>query len=115
MAKSAAGAKKLNPVQKEAKYLKKRMITQRMTGILTCLLALTSIGVYYYQLINGWMCVIVLAYCLGSVFTANSFIQDIKVGNPWSRVNSICSIAFYVLTVGLIIYGFVTKNLVLQF
>ncbi len=110
-----AGVNSLNPIQKEAQYLKKKMITQRISGIITCLLALTSIGVYYFEIINGWMCVIVLTYCLGSVFTANSFIQDIKVGNPWQRVNSICSIAFYVLTVGLIIYGFVTHNLELQF
>lgn len=110
-----AGVNSLNPIQKEAQYLKKKMITQRISGIITCLLALTSIGVYYFEIINGWMCVIVLAYCLSSVFTANSFIQDIKVGNPWQRVNSICSIAFYVLTVGLIIYGFVTHNLELQF
>ena len=69
-----AGVNSLNPIQKEAQYLKKKMITQRISGIITCLLALTSIGVYYFEIINGWMCVIVLAYCLGSVLDRKSVV-----------------------------------------
>ena len=43
------------------------------------------------------------------------FIKDIKVGNPWQRINGIVSVMFYVLVVFLIIYGFVSGELQLQF
>ncbi len=107
--------KQMNALQKEAKYLKKRMTISRVIGIFACLLALTGIAVYYLSLINEWLCMILIAYCLGSIFTSNSFIQDMKVGNPWHRVNGVCSIIFYLLVVALIIYGFATNNLSLQF
>ncbi len=107
--------KKLNALQKEARYLKKRMLISRIIGIFACLFSLTGIAVYYFNLINEWLCIIVIAYCLGNIFTSNSFIQDMKVGNPWHRVNGVCSIIFYILTVALIIYGFVSHNLSLQF
>ncbi len=115
--KSAGKAqpKQLNALQKEARYLKKRMITSRMIGILACLFSLAGIVVYYMSWINEWLCIIIISYCLGNIFTSNSFIQDMKVGNPWHRVNGVCSIIFYLLTVALIIYGFVTHNLSLQF
>lgn len=107
--------KQPSALQKEAKYLKKRMLISRVIGILACILSLTGIVVYYLSLINEWLCIILIAYCLGNIFTSNSFIQDMKVGNPWHRVNGVCSIIFYILTVALIIYGFVTHNLSLQF
>ena len=116
MAKTKSKKKlKLNVVKKEAKYLKSKMMRSRLIGIITCIFALIAISVFFFKLINEWLCIIVLTYCLGNIFSANSFIQDIKVGNPWQRLNGIISIIFYVLTVGLIVYAFVTKNLTLQF
>ncbi len=106
---------KMNVVQKEASYLRKKMIASRLTGIFTCLLALASVAVYYLKSINEWLCIIALAYCLGTIFVANSFIQDVKVGNPWQRVNGVCAIVFFILVVFLIVYGFVTHQLNLQF
>ncbi len=113
MAKSKT--KKLGALQQEAVHLRKKMISSRLTGILACIVALASIVVFYLKVINEWMCIIAIAYCLATIFTANSFIQDVKVGNPWQRINGICSILFYILVVFLIAYGFISKNLVLQF
>ena len=99
-------------------YRLRKMKMSRFMGIFSCLLAFVTIVIYYFDNIkfaNDWMCIISLVYCLGSIFNSNSFLQDIKVGNPWQRVNGVISIAFYVLMAFLIVWGFVTKELLLQF
>ena len=101
-----------------AAYRLRKMKTSRVIGMLSCLLAFATIVIYYMDNVkfaNDWMCIISLTYCLGSVFNSNSFLQDMKVGNPWQRVNGIISIAFYILMGFLIVWGFITKELVLQF
>lgn len=113
--KSKSNGVPLTYRQREASYLKVKMMTRRIVGILACLVAIACVAIYYLRVINEWLCIIVIVYCLANIFSANSFLQDIKVGNPWHRINGITAIAFYIMVVALIAYGFISKQLVLQF
>lgn len=104
-----------NALQKDAAQMRRKMISSRVIGIFCCLLAIACIAVYYFKVINEWLCIVILTYCMGTIFTSNSFIQDVKVGNPWQRINGIVSVILYLLVAALIVYGFVTGNLSLQF
>lgn len=107
--------KKNNAVANYSAFLKRKMISSRIMGILVCLLALASIVAYYFKFVNEWLCMIVLSYCIATIFISNSFLQDIKVGNPWQRINSIFAIFFFLVVIFLIVYGFVTGNLATKF
>ena len=104
-----------NVLKKDAEHRRKKMRSSRIIGILSCLIALGSIVVYALGKLNPWLCIIVIAYGIASSFNSNSFLQDIKVGNPWQRINGFCSIFFYVVVVFLIAYGFATSQIQLQF
>ena len=122
MAKAKSNTKK-NAWQEDFEYKKRKMVKSRLIGILCCLLVLTCVVIYSLNatkvideiLLSPWMCIIAISYCLGTIFSANSFLQNIKVGNPWQRINALFSVLFYVLVAFLIVYGFITKELKLQF
>jgi len=101
--------------QSQAAFYKRKMRMSRIAGILCCLLAIASIVVYYLKYMNEWLNIITIAYSIATVFVANSFLQDIKVGNPWQRVNAVCGILLYIFTAFLIAWGFITGQLVTQF
>lgn len=96
-------------------YLKRKMMFARILGIIACLVALAGIVLRYLNLFNTWLCLILISYCLGIIFTFNSNLQNVKVGNPWQRINSICAVVMYMLVAFLIIYGFVEGILQTQF
>lgn len=104
-----------SPLKEQARFYKRKMMLSRIIGIFCCLMALGSIALYYFRPSTQWLSLITITYCAGMVFTANSFLQDIKVGNPWQRVNAFCSIILYLFTVFLIIYGFVEGQLITNF
>lgn len=103
------------PMQAQAGFYKRKMIMSRIIGIFCCLLAIGAIILYYLKPINEWVCLITISYCVATTFVANSFLQDIKVGNPWQRINGICAIIMYLFSVFLIVWGFVDGQLTLQF
>lgn len=106
---------KSNPVKEYGSFLKRKMIMSRIVGILCCLLAIASIFTYYFKVINEWISLINISYSIATIFTANSFLQDIKVGTPWQRINGICSVLLYLFSVFLIVWGFVYGQLSLKF
>ncbi len=112
MAKSKA---KKSVMQGITDYRKRRMIFSRLFGIAMCIVCIVCLVAYYKEMFNEWLLMVILAFCMGTIFSTNSFLQDIKVGNPWQRVNSIVSVMFYVLMAFLIVYGFVSGELTLQF
>jgi hypothetical protein len=85
----------------------------RTVGILSSLLGLASIVAYFlkFEYVGEWMLMIIITYCMAAVFSSNSFLQDIKVGNPWQRINAICSIFFFICVIFLIVYGFISGQL----
>ncbi len=97
------------------KHLKNKMMLARIFGILACLVAIAGIVLKYLEIINAWLCIISIAYALGTIFGFNSNLQDIKVGNPWQRINGICSLLMYAFVIFLIIYGFATGIMQTQF
>ena len=96
-------------------YLKRKMMFARILGILACLVALTGIVIRYLNLFNSWLCLILISYCLGIIFTFNSNLQNLRVGNPWQKINSFCAVIMYILVAFLIIYGFIEGILQTQF
>ena len=98
-------------VQEYADYLKRKLMMSRVVGLIVCLLGIACIALYYVKIVNGWLCLITLAYCMANTFSLNSQLQGIKTGNPWQRINAICSIFFYLFVVFLISYGFASGEL----
>lgn len=96
-------------------YLKRRLMLSRILGIITCLVGITCLVLYYFKIVNEWMCLVVLTYCMANCFTLNSQLQGVRVGNPWQRINAICAMFFYLFVVFLISYGFASGNLVVRF
>jgi hypothetical protein len=96
-------------------FLRRKMIFARIMGILACGVAIASIVLMYYKLLSEWLCIIMIGYGMATAFSSNSFLQDIKIGNPWQRINMICAVFFYLVVFFLIIYGFVTGNLSTMF
>ena len=104
-----------SPAQNYAAFLKRKMIMSRIIGILACLMAIAAIILMYYKMVSEWMCTIVIGYAMATIFSNNSFLQGVKTGNPWQRINLICAVFFYIVVIGLIIYGFTTGQLSTQF
>lgn len=102
-------------MQEQASFMKRKMRLSRSLGLLCCLFAIACIILYYTKTINEWICLINIAYCAGTIFVANSFLQDIRVGNPWQRINGICGVLLYAFSVFLIIWGFKQGLLALKF
>lgn len=99
-----------------SKVLKKRMIWARLIGILGCAIAIACIVLYAYH--HGetqwqWLCLILMTYSLGTIFLQNCNLQTVKVGNPWQRVNGICSVLLYAVDVAIITYALSTGLVVL--
>lgn len=103
------------PMQAQAAFYKRKMIMSRVIGVLCCLVAIGAIVIYYLKTINEWLSVITISYCAATVFVTNSFIQDIRVGNPWQRVNGFCAILLYMFTVFLMVWAFIHGHLTTQF
>lgn len=101
--------------QDHISYLKRKMIVSRLTGIFACLIGLASIVLLYLKLLDEWMCIIIIGYAMATAFSSNSFLQGAKVGNPWQRLNFACAIFFYIVVVVLIVYGFISGELIIQF
>lgn len=108
-------AKNTSVIANHSAYLKRRMIMSRVLGIMACIFALASIFLMYYKLISEWMCIITISYAMATAFTSNGFLQGIKVGNPWQRINMACAIFFYILVVGLVVLGFINGQLSFSF
>ena len=107
--------KKLSPMQAQAKFLKRKMIMSRVIGLLCCLVAIAMIFIYYFKTINEWLSIISISYCTATIFVTNSFIQDVRVGNPWQRVNGACAILLYLFTLFLLVWGFTHGHITTQF
>lgn len=104
-----------NPIKNQAKFYGRKMLMSRFIGIIGCLMAIASIVLYYLRPSTEWLSMITIGYCTGLIFTANSFLQDIKIGNPWQRINAFCAVILYLFTVFLIVYGFVEGGLTMNF
>ena len=107
--------KKLSPMQQQAGFLRRKMRMSRIVGTICCLAIIVTLVMYYLKRMNEWLAIINICYCIATIFVSNSFLQDIKVGNPWQRINGLISILFYLATVGLIIWGFANGQLTTQF
>lgn len=98
-----------------SKHLKHKMMMARILGIFACLIAIAGIVLKYFGILSDWLCIISIAYAMATIFTFNSSLQDIRIGNPWQRINAVCSLLLYAFVVFLIVYGFISGQLQTNF
>lgn len=97
------------------KHLKHKMMMARILGIMACIAIIAGLILKLLAIIDEWLCIISIAYSMGVVFAFNSNLQDIKIGNPWQRINAACSLFLFASVIFLIVYGFVSGELSVQF
>ncbi len=102
-------------MQELSAYLKRKMMISRIFGIFACLVAITGLVLKFLELLDDWLCLMMIVYSLGTIFALNGNLQDIKVGNPWQRINFACSVIMYLFVIFIIIYGFCIGELSVQF
>ena len=114
----------MQPYSREeyGQFMKRKLKTTRLMGLFTCIVGLTCMILFGFQksnlietLFSDWMLLIMLTYTMAAAFTLNSGLQGVRTGNPWSRLNAIFAIVFYLFVVTLISYGFATGNLEVNF
>lgn len=98
-----------------AKHLRNKMMMSRLLGILACLIAIAGIVLRFLEILSPWLCIISIAYAMAIIFGFNSNLQDIRVGNPWQRINALLAVLMFALVIFLIVYGFVSGELEVQF
>lgn len=99
-----------------SRTLKKRLVVSRLVGILACLVGIACIvlfALYHKETQWQWLCLIMLAYSLGTIFMQNCNLQAIKNGNPWQRINGFCSLMLYALDIFILVYSLVKGYIVL--
>ncbi len=104
-----------SPAKQYAAFLRRKMIMSRIVGIMACLLAIATMILMYFKMVSEWISIIVICYAMATIFSNNSFLQGIKTGNAWQRINMACAIFFYVAIIALIVYGFISGQLTTQF
>lgn len=92
-------------------FLKRKMMISRIFGIFACLVAITGLVLKFLNLVDDWLCLMMIVYSLGTIFALNGNLQDIKLGNPWQKINIFCSILMYLFVIFIIIYGFCTNQI----
>lgn len=102
-------------MDKLSAYLRRKMMISRIFGIFACLVAIAGLVLKLLEVIDEWLCLLLIVYSLGTIFSLNGNLQDIKVGNPWQRVNFACAILMYLFVVFIIIYGFCVGELTVNF
>lgn len=94
--------------------VKKRIVLARTIGLLTSAIGVASIFLYFFEIINPWFCVILLSYCMAMAFVLNSTFQEIRTGRIFCIVNLIFAFIFFVMTIFIIVYSFVTKGITIK-
>ena len=89
------------------RVLKQKMYGVRINGLLVSLVGIASIVFYFFQVINPFLCLVLLCYSIGIVFILNSTYQEVRSGKIYSKLNLAFSFLFLAITVGLVVYCFV--------
>ena len=97
------------------KHLKRKVMFSRITGIFACLVAIAGLVLKLLGVVADWWCIIMIAYAIATIFLLNANIQDIRVGNPWQRINTICSLIMFLFVIFLLVYGFTSGQFETQF
>ncbi len=94
-----------------SKALKRRIVKTRLVGILSAILATLCVFFYYFNVLDHWVCIIMLSYSMAISFTLNSSYQDINGALHWSKFSLLFAVVFFVATLALIIYAFASGNI----
>ena len=93
------------------KLLKQKFTRARVYGTITSIWGIILVLLYFLSQLDKWLLIVMIGYSLGAIFMSNITYQDIKSGNPWPKINAALAILFYLVSIGLMIYGFVIGEL----
>lgn len=93
------------------KILKQRFTRARVYGTITSLWAIALVLMYFLTQMDKWLLIVMIGYALGAIFMSNITYQDIKSGSPWPKINACIAVLFYLISIALMIYGFVIGEL----
>ena len=94
-----------------SRQVKRRLIKTRMTALLSAILGIVCVLFYYLKIVDSWVCIICLSYSMGISFIMNSSYQELHDSKTWRRLNMILGLLFFLITIGIIIYAFASKNI----
>lgn len=94
-----------------SRKLKKTIVKTRLVGLLSAILGVACIFFYYFKLLDPWVCIITLSYAMAVCFTLNSTYQEIFSGRKISKINLAFAVIFFLATIGIIVYAFVSGNI----
>ena len=94
-----------------SKALRKRLVKTRLTGIVAGALAAMCIVFFVLELMNPWICAIVLSYSMGLSCVLNSMQQDIRDAKRWKSFSQFLSVIFFLATIALVVYAFVSGEI----
>ena len=96
-----------------SKMLKKRILMTRLISILTSAVGVGYVFFYYFNLVDQWLCGIMILYTIAMILMFNSNYQEIFSGIKLSKLNLAFAVLFFLSTVALMVYSIVSGNLTL--
>ena len=94
-----------------SQFLKKKILKTRLIGIFSSLIGLSHLMLYYFGLMNHWLCAVMICYIIAINFLINSTYQEIFSGIKLSRLNLAIAVLFLLGTIALIVYAIISGNL----
>ena len=94
-----------------AQRLKKRIWRTRIVGIVSALTGIAYVLFYYFNIVNHWLCAVMITYVIALNFLINSTYQEIFSGLKISKLNLSIAILFLLCTIALLAYTIVTAKL----
>ena len=93
------------------RYLKKRLIGLRMVALLSALIGIAGIFLYFLNAVNPWVCAVIIAYSMAITFTLNSTYQEINSNAFWKKFSMALAFLGFIAIFAIIIYAFVSGAL----
>lgn len=100
----------MNP---EEKSKRRRLVFNRLLGIIIAFSMVVLLLFYYFNMIDSWLLTINIVVLAGVLFAINAGVIETKQTSGWTKVNVFASTMMFLLGGGLLAYGLISKNLIL--
>ncbi len=100
-------------IENDIKKEKSRMMFARFCGLFVCGVMFAVFAMTYLGKMNDWVTVLTLLLLSGIAFTLNGMIFQGKISSSVAKINMFLSLIFMLTGLGLMVYGVVSKNLII--
>ena len=100
----------MNP---EEKTKKRRLLFNRILGIIFAFSIILVLLFYYFGLVDSWIFAVSVVVLSGVIFTINAGIVETKRTSIWTKVNIFASTIMFLFGITLLAYGLISGNLIL--